>query len=81
MVLNDTKDQLEWIAIYRTFHIKKKKSRMHIFFKCTWSVPQDRLHARPKTNLKPLEKLKIELSYDSAIPLLGIYAKVFKVGT
>lgn len=32
------------------------------------------------TNMKFLNKVKIELSYDSATPLLGIYPKEMKTG-
>jgi len=48
IVLNDILYQLNLISvdIYRTF-IPSPNSRIHIIFKCTWNVLQDRSHDRP----------------------------------
>ena len=43
--LNDTMDQLDLIDIYRTFH--PKTMNFTFFFKCTWSLLQDRSHTGP----------------------------------
>ena len=43
--LNDTMGQLEIIDIYKAFHLKK--TRIHLFLKCTWNILQDRSHPGP----------------------------------
>ena len=43
--LNDTRDQLDLIDIYRTFH--PQNNEFHLFLKCTWNLLQDRSHAGP----------------------------------
>ena len=45
VALSDTLDQMSLIKIYRTFH---PKSTLHILFKCTWNLLQDRSHAQPQ---------------------------------
>ena len=46
-ILNDTIEQLDIIDIFWTFDPNKK--RIHILFKCTWNVLQDRSHAGPQS--------------------------------
>jgi hypothetical protein len=46
--------------------LKKKKNKMHGWWECKLVQPLW------KTAWKLLKKLKIELSYDPAIPLLGV---------
>ena len=38
--LNDTLNKMDLIVIYRTFH--PKNNRIHILFKCSWNILQDR---------------------------------------
>ena len=45
LALNDTLDQMGLIDIQ---NIQSKRSSMHILFKCTWNILQDRSHARPQ---------------------------------
>ena len=40
VALNDTLDQMNLIDIY--------KGKIHILFRCTWNILQDRLHASPQ---------------------------------
>ena len=45
LALNDTLDQMGLIDIQ---NIQSKRSSMHILFKYTWNILQDRSHARPQ---------------------------------
>ena len=47
LALNDTSDQMDLIVIYRE-SIASESSRIHILFKCTWNILQDRSYARPQ---------------------------------
>uniref|UniRef100_A0ABI8A1C8 Uncharacterized protein n=1 Tax=Felis catus TaxID=9685 RepID=A0ABI8A1C8_FELCA len=46
VALNDTLDQMDLTDIFRTF--PPKNSRIHILFKYTWNVLQNRSHIRPQ---------------------------------
>ena len=73
VVLNDTIDQLDLIDIYQTFHAKTAEYTFFSNADGTFSKTDHMLVQ--KTSLKSLKRLKIELSYDPAIPLPGIYTK------
>ena len=42
-VLNDTLDEMDIIGIFRTFH-PNAEEYIHLLFKCTWNILQDRPH-------------------------------------
>ena len=42
-VLNDTLDEIDLIDIFRTFH-PNAEEYIHLLFKCTWNILQDRPH-------------------------------------
>ena len=57
-----------YMLVWKVLEKKKKKKKMPCGGNVNWWSPME-------TVWRSLKKLKIELSYDSAIPLLGIYPK------
>ena len=49
--LNDKRDQIDLIDIYRTFHpIPSKNSRLQFLLKYTWNILQDKSHLGSQIN-------------------------------
>ena len=55
VVLNDTLDKLALMETYRTFH---PKTARYTFFKSTYNILQDRLHARPWNSLNKFKMIE-----------------------
>ena len=65
--LNDTRDQLDLIDIYRTFH--PQNNEFHLFLKCTWNLLQDRAINLALVNSKNTEIIPSIFSGYNAVRL------------
>ena len=54
VILNNILEQLDFIDISRTFHLKT--AGIYILFKCIWDVLQDTSHARLKNKSQQIEE-------------------------